>query len=113
MARPRKPIDGGEVERLASIFCTENEIALVVGCSVDTLHRRFAECIEKGWATAKSSLRRRQWEQAEKGNATMLIWLGKQMLAQSDRQEVTHVTLETIEAELARIEREREHAKRS
>ena len=29
-------------------------------------------------------LRRKQWETAAKGNATMLIWLGKQWVNQSD-----------------------------
>lgn len=31
------------------------------------------------------SLRRQQIALAEKGNATMLIWLGKQLLGQSDK----------------------------
>ena len=32
-------------------------------------------------------LRRQQIEAAKKGNATMLIWLGKQLLEQSDKAE--------------------------
>lgn len=36
----------------------------------------------------KKSLRRWQLEAAEKGNPTMLIWLGKQVLKQSDQQQV-------------------------
>lgn len=61
------------------------EIAAVVGCSVDTLERRFADIIKDGQATGRSSLRRYQWEAAKKGNTAMLIWLGKQMLDQTDR----------------------------
>ena len=34
-------------------------------------------------------MRAKQVELAKAGNVTMLIWLGKQMLDQSDKQEVT------------------------
>ena len=29
-----------------------------------------------------------QWKAAESGNVSMLIWLGKQMLGQSEKQEI-------------------------
>ena len=92
--RPPKQIDESLVTKLAKINCTMAEIAAVVGCSVDTLERRFAEVIKKGQEEGKSSLRRLQWLQAEKGNANMLIWLGKQWLGQRDRpaDEVSSVT---------------------
>ena len=35
--RPKKEIDMDLVEKLANIQCTQEEIACVVGCSVDTL----------------------------------------------------------------------------
>ena len=85
MARPTIEIDQALVEKLASIHCTMEEIASVVGCSVDTLERRFAEPIKKAKDKGKSSLRRHQWEAAQKGNITMLIWLGKQLLGQRDQ----------------------------
>lgn len=84
MARPKIEIDEALVRKLATIHCTMNEISAVVGCSVDTLERRYAELIKKGKNEGKSSLRRLQWEAAQKGNTTMLIWLGKQILAQRD-----------------------------
>ncbi len=79
-----KEVDAELVEKLASIFCTQEEIAYVAGCSVDTLERRFAEVIKKGKEKGKASLRRLQWQSAEKGNITMQIWLGKQHLGQRD-----------------------------
>lgn len=85
MARPKKKIDQSLVEKLASIHCTMAEIASVCDCSVDTLERRFAEAIKKAKDKGKSSLRRLQWESAQKGNNTMLIWLGKQILGQRDQ----------------------------
>lgn len=85
MARPLLDIDEDSVEKLAAIHCTMEEIASVVGCSVDTLERRFADTIKKGRDKGKTSLKRWQWKLAEKGNGTMLIWLGKQYLDQSDQ----------------------------
>lgn len=89
MARPRKQIDADLVRSLAEIQCTHEEIAHVVGCSVDTLTRRgFADLINKAREDGKSSLRRQQYKLALDGNPTMLIWLGKQYLGQSDKSSV-------------------------
>lgn len=90
MARPQKPIDAEQVELLASIHCTNEEIAIALGCSPDTLTRRFADALKKGKAEGKASLRRKQWELAQAGNPTMLIWLGKQLLEQKDKAAHEH-----------------------
>lgn len=88
MARPKLVIDGELVRSMAEIQCTQEEIAHVVGCSVDTLSRRgFAEIIKKAAEGGKSSLRRQQWAKAMDGNSTMLIWLGKQYLGQTDKMQ--------------------------
>lgn len=87
MARPRKKINPEQVEKLAAIHCTNEEIAAVLDCSADTLERRFAGAIKKGKAKGRASLRRVQWEAAQKGNATMMVWLGKQTLGQTDKIE--------------------------
>ena len=92
MARPAKPIDIRQVEELARLGCTEEDMAAVLGISVDTIQRRkrsskeFCGVIEKGRAYLRNSLRRLQVKKALEGNTTMLMWLGKQMLGQSDRQ---------------------------
>lgn len=88
MARPPLEIDADTVEKLAAIHCTMEEIASVVGCSVDTLERRFADTIKRGKDVGKTSLRRRMWEAAQKGNITMMIWLSKQVLGFADKQEL-------------------------
>lgn len=90
MARPRKKIDPEQVRALAGIGCTHEEIAAVLKCSADTLTRRFADDLKEGKEHAKASLRRMQWEAAKKGNVTMMIWLGKQMLGQRDYQRLEH-----------------------
>ncbi len=60
----------------------------MVGCSHDTLARRFKDELADGRLQGKASLRRKQYEIAMSGNTTMLIWLGKQALGQSDKQEI-------------------------
>lgn len=87
MSRPRKPINKDYVKKLASIACTTEEIAFVIGVSKDTIERRCKEELEQGRAQAKTSLRHFQFKAAEKGNAALLIWLGKQLLGQKDRQD--------------------------
>ena len=86
--RPKIKIDPEQVRRLASIFCTMQQIGHVVGCSVDTLERRFADIIKEGRDMGRTSLLKKQYEVAMTGNVSMLIWLGKQHLQQSDKQEV-------------------------
>ena len=76
------------VKRLAAIGVTVNEMAFVIGCSEATIKRRFRMEIAAGKARLAISLRRRQIMAARKGSVPMLIWLGKQYLGQSDRQEI-------------------------
>ena len=108
MARPRKVIDKAQLEQLAAIGCTSEEMASILDCSKDTLERRFAAVIKKGRDRAKMSLRRAQYTAAlgrpaviQNGvvvtpaappNITMQIWLGKQMLEQKDKIESTQKT---------------------
>jgi len=87
MARPKKNIDYQLCESLAKIQCTQDEIAEVIGVSTRTLQRdkEFCRVYKKGMDQGKMSLRRLQYKAAENGNVTMLIWLGKQYLGQSDK----------------------------
>lgn len=84
MARPKLNITDSQVEAVARLHCTYDEMAAVLHCSVDTLERRFADVVKSARENAKTSLRRAQWVSALKGDRTMLIWLGKQYLGQSD-----------------------------
>ncbi len=78
------------VRKLASIQCTDEEIAAGIGCSQDTLARgRKREpdldaAILEGRANGRMSLRRAQYQRAMEGNPAMLIWLGKQILGQRE-----------------------------
>lgn len=91
--RPRKVITskGAEfIESLSKIMCTEEEIAQLLDTSLDTLLNAdnkevFRSAINRGKSNGKQSLRRMQYQLAMKGNVKMLIWLGKQVLGQSDK----------------------------
>src|ERR1700686_2341241 len=86
-------IDLTELEKLSSLQCTDEEIAAWFGVTTRTLERRrkvkkFAEVMEKGKAKGRISVRRMQMRLLENGNATMGVWLGKNILGQTD--EVHH-----------------------
>lgn len=89
LGRPRKRVNPEQVEAFASAGCTNEEIGALLGVSDDLLVRRFADHIKKGRAFGKGRLRSKQYAEAMNGNVTMLIWLGKQMLGQTDRSDVT------------------------
>lgn len=78
-------IDEAKLELLASLGLTQPEMAAVLDCSEDTLQRNYAEVMRIGLNKCRASVRRKQFELAMAGNATMLIWLGKQMLGQKER----------------------------
>ena len=85
MGRKKKEISEEMVYELASIGCTYDEMSRVLGIDKAQLTRRFKDVIEEGSEEGKMSLRRKQLEVAMSGDRTMLIWLGKNLLNQSDR----------------------------
>ena len=90
--RPRTEIDLVQVERLATIQCTDQEIAAVIGVHVNTIARRkqddpaFLQALTDGRAKGIATLRRVQYQRATGGSDTMLIWLGKNLMGQTDKQ---------------------------
>ncbi len=92
---PPKPIDPVVIERAASIGCDYAEMGALVGIGERHMRTRvaadpeLAEAVERGKAMGRATLRRMQWDGAKAGNPTMLIWLGKQLLGQRDRHELT------------------------
>lgn len=94
--RPKYQIDYKTLDDLCSIMCTGEEIAAILNIDYDTLNRRleeeghtgFTDYYKRKSANGKKSLRRVQYDQAIDGNSTMLIWLGKQWLDQTDKQNI-------------------------
>jgi len=91
----KKRIDFDQLENLLQINCTKYEVAAFFGVSEDTIERRVKEHYEETFAVIKQrfashaniSIRRKQIEVAQAGNVKMLIWLGKNMLNQTDKME--------------------------
>ena len=94
MARPEKILDQRQFEEMCRIHCTKEEILAILDMDEDTLSKRirdlygrnccFSGVYKRFSSNGKMSLRRWQWANAEKGNATLQIWLGKQELAQRE-----------------------------
>ena len=94
VGRPKKyNLDTNQVEQLAGFGCTDTEIASFFDIPRTTLERNYEHYITKGRESGKIRLRQYQWSAAKKGNVAMLIWLGKQILGQSDKQEITTTEL--------------------
>ena len=94
VGRPKKyNLDTKQIEQLASFGCTNIEIASFFGCDESLIRKSYSEYIAKGRDSGKIRLRQYQWASAKKGNVAMLIWLGKQMLGQTDKQEITTTEL--------------------
>lgn len=84
VGRDKKIIPPEEVVKLAQIGCKDIEIADWFGIDSNTLRYNFSADLIKGRAALNISLRRAQINTALSGNPTMLVWLGKQYLGQSD-----------------------------
>lgn len=83
--KTKRVVTEKQVSDLASLHCTNVEIAEMLGISEGTLNYNFKDIIIKAKAEAKSHLRKAQWKSALDGNVTMQIWLGKNILGQSDQ----------------------------
>ena len=84
VGRDKTPVNPKEVYQLAAIGCKDTEICDWIGIDKNTLSYNFATELLKGRENLKQSLRQAQIKLALGGNATMLIWLGKNLLGQSD-----------------------------
>ena len=81
----KKVVNPDEVYLMASYGCTIEEMADFFGVNRETLKYNFHEYIRKGFAETKRRLRQAQLKAALAGNnSALLIWLGKNMLGQSD-----------------------------
>ena len=95
VGRPMAQIDQEEFEKLCAIQTTLEELSAYFRCSVDTIENwcqktystNFSDVYRQKKGIGRVSLRRTQFQNALKGNTTMQIWLGKQMLGQADKIE--------------------------
>ena len=114
--RPKFIIDWDIFDNLCFIQCTLKEIAMILGCSEDTIERRvkldkgmsFADYYGQKKGLGKLHLRRLMMRQAEK-NPAIVIFMAKNHLGMKDTQdielstrEVTAMTDKELEALLNR-----------
>jgi hypothetical protein len=99
VGRPQIEIDWTEFDKLCEIQCTLREISEWFKCSEDTIERavqrkhgvNFAEYYGQSSVKGKISLRRKQFQVAMSGDRTLLIWLGKQLLNQTEKQHLVTI----------------------
>ncbi len=111
--RPPKQIDQITFENLCKIQCTEQEIAAIFECHIDTVDAwckrtygtGFSDTFKVFSSEGKASLRRTQFKLAQK-SAAMAIFLGKNMLGQSDHVEIVDTAaLDKLDAILGEARR--------
>jgi hypothetical protein len=93
--RPKLTANTKLIETLASKGCTKAEISRIIGCADNTFDANFCPYYDKGRQNLKRKLREKQIYVAMKGNVAMLIWLGKQYLEQTDKQEMKQSVMRT------------------
>lgn len=105
--RPPLDIDRETVEGMAAVGATKEDVAAFLEVSRDTIERHFAALFEKHKAGRRIKLQQAQLRTAlgsprrvvvdgkktriipaVPGNPTMQIWLGKQLLGQSEKLQV-------------------------
>lgn len=84
MGKKDIPVEN-QVEKLSSYGLTNKEIAEALGYDDTTLKRKFENFLIKGRVNLKQRLKKKQIQVAMSGNVSMLIWLGKQYLDQSEK----------------------------
>lgn len=95
--KPYKP-DWTQIDKMAMIFCTGEEIAAILNVDYETLNRackrdhqkKISEYITDKSANGKISLRRKQYLIATEGNVQMLIHMDKSVLGYTEKTELDH-----------------------
>jgi len=93
--RPRKIIDWAKVDEQLIYWATAKGICSKLGITDKTLEAAckrdhgisFSEYSEQKREIGKNYVRGKQFQVAMSGNVSMLIWLGKQWLGQTDKIE--------------------------
>lgn len=91
MAKPRVEIDMAEVERLAGLGLTQEEIATSLGFSERTFRNRkkdsaaFADAIKRGKASAAEEISNQLFEKAKTGDLGAIIWYEKTRCGRTDK----------------------------
>ena len=98
MGRPKiNDLNWDFIEKAIERHNTQEDLAYMMGISADTLSRRikekygvtFAEFYKQKKAVGRDFVRRKMWEQLERGNVPLLIWCSKNWLGMRETIEHT------------------------
>ena len=94
-------IDLVTLESLCMLHCTNQEIASYFGVTTERIQQErrsptFVAVMERGQAKGKIAIRRGQMRLLEKGNSTMAVLLGRQLLGQRDGAETSNRPIPVI-----------------
>ena len=81
-------VNRDKVEMLSSFGCTIMEIAKFFIVDESLIRKYYADEVRRGKEQMKLRLRQLQWKFAEQGNTSLLIFLGKNYLNQTDKQQL-------------------------
>lgn len=91
LGRPKTEYDISAIEAYGACRATHETMADMLGCSTKTISRLmqdtesdFCRAYKRGFGRTKNRIAQAQVNYALAGNASLLIWLGKQYLGQSD-----------------------------
>jgi len=92
LGRPPKQFSQEVIDRISDLAfqgCQARTIGAIIDCDEDTLKRHFTPLLVKKRAERKEWLRRQQNKAAKASVPSMLIFLGKNDLNQTDKQDIT------------------------
>ena len=85
IGRKKTVIPEEQVAELSKLHCTNQEMADFFDVPLQTFVDNFRDIITKGRLQTNQRLRQAQLKLALNGDRSMLIWLGKNILGQSDQ----------------------------
>ena len=91
--RPRNKYSDAQIKQIAELAfrgLKNNGIATKMGIDQNTFETHFKELCTKQRVERKLMLLDLQVEKAKTGDSTMLVWLGKNDLEQTDKQNIEH-----------------------
>lgn len=108
MARPKIEINWSNVDRMLEAGCTGTEVAASLGIHDHTLYNRckidnkvsFSDYLAQKRASGNRLLRVEQFKLAMQGDRSMLIWLGKNRLEQTEKQSHVIENLEGLDVSI-------------
>lgn len=92
--KPRKAFDLAEVERLASLGLTREQIAAALGASASTVYNRlrddeeFSEAVKRGEALGIGAVASKLMDQINEGNTTAMIFYLKSRAGWRESSEI-------------------------